>query len=702
MTNKLVMNYYKTIDKIQKRPSIKAIRNGLVNMIPVLIIGAFSLILKTFPIKGYQTFINTFANGFILNLFDFIYQATFGVLAVYMTFSISRSYMKFKADPDTVHGGAILASILCFFILSGAYLPGFGLDKMGPKAMLPAIISGLGASSLYLLFYRLFNKKMRLSFAAGSDRNFNRMLSTFIPISLVAISFALTNIIITRIFKTDSFHDLYINILNNLFSYGGDKPGFFKGFFFVLLSSILWFFGVHGSDALEGVMQTVFVPGLLENQAAIAAGAQPTAILSKQFFDCFVLMGGCGATICLLIAILLFSQNRSRRGLGITASFPMIFNINELMVFGLPIIFNPIMLIPFLVTPLVCYSISYLATAIGIVPMIATEIEWTTPVLLGGYLATNSITGALLQLFNICVGVLIYVPFVRILDKESERNSRQMYNEFIKYYIDNEQMLQSETLIDLNSVYGNYAKELCAELKHDLVENIRFFYQPQYDYTGKCVGVEALLRWKHPEHGFLYPPLVIKLAKECGVLTRFEEEVFLHVLKERDEVIEKYGKGISLSINISGDTITNSEFIQFLKQQDKVDPFMGKNVHIEVTERAALSLDDKTYIALKELKDLGIGLEIDDFSMGQTSIQYLKYNLFDCLKIDGSLVSGLTTSQNCREIISSITELTSALNIYVIAEFVETEEQKEILHSIGCDRYQGWLYSKAVPLNEEE
>ena len=99
---------------------------------------------------------------------------------------------------------------------------------------------------------------------------------------------------------------------------------------------------------------------------------------------------------------------------------------------------------------------------------------------------------------------------------------------------------------------------------------------------------------------------------------------------------------------------------------------------------------------------MGIELSIDDFSMGSTSIQYLKNNLFDELKLDGSLVKGLKTNENCREIIKSITSLASSLDLIVIAEYVETEEDRKSLHEVGCDRYQGYLYSPAVFLSDKK
>lgn len=688
------------IRRLEQTTAVRAVRSGLVNMIPVLIIGAFALVVKTFPVEDYQTFIATLAGGFFLKLFDLIYSATFGVLSVYMTFSISRSYMKITADAESVHGGAMVASLLSFFILAGSDLADFGLDSMGPKSMFLAILTGLGASSLYLALDRFFRRRRRYLFANGVDREFNRMLSTLFPIALVALTFALFNEAIVRIFSVDSCRSLLALLFDKLFSYG--KTGFFKGFFFVLLSSVLWFFGIHGSDTLEGVMQNYFVPGLAENQAAIAAGGAPSVILTKQFFDCFVLMGGCGATICLLIAILIFSRNRARRGLGLTAAFPMIFNINELMVFGLPIIFNPIMLFPFLAVPLVCYSTAYVALATGLVPLISESVEWTTPILLGGFRATGSVAGALLQVVNVTFGVLIYLPFVRFSDRQIAAANREHYATFIKFFKENEQDLNTVRLTELGDVYGDFAKGLCAELRHGMGRQIALAYQPQYAYDGHCIGVETLLRWRHPVHGILYPPLVIKLAEEAGFLHTLEEIVLTRALADRPELLARFGPDIKLSVNVTGTTVVTPRFLQFCREQNEKSPFKGQNICIEVTEQAALAVNEETHRALAALREMGLLLAIDDFSMGQTSVHYLKDSMFDIIKLDGSLVQGLFTHQNCREIVSSITQLANSLDLMVLAEFVETEEQREVLHEIGCDYYQGYLYSPAVFLNEQK
>ncbi|MBR4770074.1 MAG: PTS sugar transporter subunit IIC/EAL domain-containing protein [Clostridia bacterium] len=674
------------VRNIEQLTFVRAVRGGLVNMIPVLIIGAFALVFRFLPIDGYRHFIETFAGGVLDKIFLYVNSATFGVLSVFMTYSISRSYMKVKADPDTVNGGAVFASLLAFFLLAGAFLDDFGSVQLGVKSMVLAIVAGLGASALYLKADRFFRRRRTYLFSPGADREFNRMLASFLPILVVAVTFGVLNTLILHISHAESIHALYIRAMNALFSPGGENPGFFKGFFFVLVSSVLWFFGVHGSDALEGVMDTYFKNGL-ENGA----------ILSKEFFDCFVLMGGCGTTICLLIALLAFSRNRAQWRLGLTAAFPMVFNINELMVFGLPIVFNPIMLIPFLTVPLACYSVSYLAVYSGIVPHIANTIDWTTPILLGGYKACG-IRGLLLQLVLVLIGVAIYYPFVRLLDRESERNSREHFSMFMDFFREHEQDLQNKRVTDLDNVYSDVAKSLCADLRDGLSRHMTLYYQPQYHYDGRCVGVEALLRWKHPVHGILYPPLVIKLATESNILARFEEAVIEKALSERPAILAKFGPDVKLSINVTGGTIATPRFVQFCRKLNEQSPFKGKNVCLEVTEQTALDLGDGTREQLNELRRMGLLLAIDDFSMGQTSLHYLKDSVFDVIKIDGSLVRGLNTSQNCREIISSITTLSRSLSLPVIAEFVETAEQREILHEIGCDSYQGYLYSPAVPV----
>ena len=291
---------------------------------------------------------------------------------------------------------------------------------------------------------------------------------------------------------------------------------------------------------------------------------------------------------------------------------------------------------------------------------------------------------------------------MRILDRKAEENAKRGFDDFITFFKQNEQELSSVRLSERGDIYGDFAKALIVEFRHDLKKRLRLFYQPQYHYDGHVVGVEALLRWEHPVHGMIYPPLLVKLAEEGEFLPELEEAVLSLAIAERPKVIERFGKDAKLSVNVTGTTVVTPRFMQFCRQLNASDPFAGKNICVEVTEQAALSFNDKTISALRQLKDMGIMLAIDDFSMGQTSIHYLKDNLFDVIKLDGSLVRGMFEHSNSREIISSIINLADSINLTVLAEYVESDEQRDMLHEVGCNIYQGYLYSPALPLDERK
>lgn len=686
------MNKY--IQKLENSIVVKTIRAGLINLMPILMIGAFALVLKTFPFNPYQTFISGIFNGLLVDMMDVVFSATFGMLSVYMTICLSRAYTRITAEKKASPIGITASALITFFILIGVNQESLSLDDTGAKSMFLAVVSGIGASALYVKVYHLMHKDKSSIMTAGADKDFNSALQAILPIAVIVTAVALFSSLTNQIFHVDSLRELTIMAFNKLFT--DSRPTFGDGFLFVLLSSLLWFFGIHGSDVLEDVMQNVFAPGLEINQQAVMAGAEPTQVLSKQFFDCFVLMGGCGAAVSLLLAILIFSRNRSRKELGRASILPMLFNINEIIIFGLPIIYNPTMLLPFLLVPLTCYTTSYFAISSGLVPMITGSVEWTTPVILGGYLATNSVAGSLLQLFNITLGMMIYAPFIKKLDKVSEEENKKAYKDFLEFFREREDDFENKKIIERDDIYGIFARELTSDLRHLYKSGITMYYQPQYNHGGKCVGVEALLRIEHPVYGQIYPPIVIKLAKDGAFLFDIEKAVMLNVLDNLDAIHKKYGKDIHISFNITGTTVTDDKFIDFCDSVKK--SVKGQNLCIEVTEQTALILNDDTTHKLQRLHDIGFKLAIDDFSMGHTSIVYLQNDLFDFIKLDGSLVKGLNTQNNCKEIIRTITRLADSLGITVIAEYVENEELRDSLHEIGCDYYQGWLYSPAVRL----
>lgn len=151
-----------------------------------------------------------------------------------------------------------------------------------------------------------------------------------------------------------------------------------------------------------------------------------------------------------------------------------------------------------------------------------------------------------------------------------------------------------------------------------------------------------------------------------------------------------------ISMNVTVDTLKSEVFADFLRQH----PVPKGRYCIEVTEQNTLLLDEAMRQRLKEFKDLGYSLAVDDFSMGSTSLKYLQSSQFELVKLDGSLVKNARVNASGRQIIQSILYLAQSMNFTVIAEYVETAELRDLLKELGCTHYQGYLYSPAVPLKQ--
>jgi len=675
------------------------IRSSLIMMIPVLLIGSISLTLKSFPIQGYQDFINTFGGGIIANFFSLIYSATFGILSVYACISIAICYtLRISKDKGQTFG-PIIAVLVSFFIISGTFENGtLNTEGLGAGGMFMAVICAFFSSWLYDVISGKMNKSMRL-FTEGDDEVLRNALVSLAPIAIVAIIAALINSISLLVFDGDNLHMAFANGLSYIFADMGRNLGSMLLFEFFV--HILWFFGIHGNNVLEPVCQDLFATAIEDNQLLLEQGMEATEIYSKTFLDVFVNMGGSGSAMCLLIAILVFSHRKSNRKMGVMAAVPGFFNISELITFGLPIVFNPIFFIPFMIVPMVMTLTSTLAIQMDLVPVATQYVEWTTPIFLSGYLATDSIAGSILQLVNLVIGVLIYAPFVKLFDKEMIRDANQKMDKLVDLLKRSEETREVIRVLSLRDVGGMVARHLAEDLQTQLIDRKPImYYQPQYNDKHECIGAEALLRWNHSIYGMIYPPLVIQVAEESGKLIELEKNIFVTIMESMPELTKALGDDIKISVNVTGTTIQSDEFEKFLVQLSKDYPRYNNRIVIEITEQAALTIKEELIDRLTRIAKRGYGFAIDDFSMGSTSIKYLQTNVFNLIKLDGSITRVILKNRRSKDIISSITKLSSDLGIDVLAEYVETEEQRQALEEVGCYLYQGWLYSPAVPIEK--
>lgn len=358
------------------------------------------------------------------------------------------------------------------------------------------------------------------------------------------------------------------------------------------------------------------------------------------------------------------------------------------------------MIIPFMITPMFCYVTAFGATVVGIVPPVTKDVVWSIPVIISGYVATGSIRGSILQIFMIIVDVGIYYPFLKVNMRTQEEYAKEQMLAVVQLLQEKEENNENVDLLSQSNRKGQITRMLRHDLERAIEKDELFMlYQPQMDSDGRCIGAEALLRWEHPLYGFIYPPLIMYLAKDGGMLERLERRIIQKAVAAIADVKREVAGDFKISINLTAKSLLwdVDKYIEENLEAYKVDPSL---LWIEITEQDVLSKASKVMNKLERLKEKGHVLMIDDFGMGHTSILYLQSSQFGVVKIDGSLVKGIMDNTTNQQIVSSIVSLADNLGVKTLAEFVETEEQRDKLLELGCRWYQGYLYMRPVPLEE--
>ncbi|MGL5259069.1 MAG: EAL domain-containing protein [Lachnospiraceae bacterium] len=671
---------------------IKIIQQALIMLLPILTIGSFALVFRSLPIVVYQEFIKTFLDGLIFDILGTIYNATFNALSVFTSICIGVIFAQEYEIVKEHKNSLFVVALMSYLIVCGLGTEGFDSSYLGGLGMPMAIIWSLIGLYIYYLIIH-YQKKFILG-SDGSTLALNGALNLMIPILIVATILATINQLVVRTFDINNLCELFYVTLSNSFLVLG--PTFIGGIIYIFFTNFFWFFGLHGSNMIEIASRNVFIVAQENNIAALANGLQPTEIYTKTFFDLYVYMGGCGTLLGFGIALLCYIYKHKERKLPAITIFPMLFNINEIMLFGFPIIFNPVMFIPFIATPIITFIIAAIATSSGLVPMVVHSVNWTTPIILGGYYATESILGSLLQLVNLMVATIIYYPFIKFYHENKSIDLITNFKKLLKYYFKMVKHENEEYITELNGPLGKLALQLLFDLKEAIKNNtLEIHYQPLEHVDLGIFGAESLLRWNHPQFGYIPPNLAIQLAKEGNFLDLLEREIFRTI---KNDIIH-LDIPLIISINISSTSLQNSLFIDYVIELFQNTTTEDIKICIEISESSDIFNTEDSYPLLDRLKDAGFSIAIDDFTMGKTSVKALAKYHIDYIKFDGQIIKDIT-EQKTQDIISSIIELTNKLGLYVIAEYVETETQAKILKKINCPRHQGYLYSKPLKLQD--
>ncbi len=241
-------------------------------------------------------------------------------------------------------------------------------------------------------------------------------------------------------------------------------------------------------------------------------------------------------------------------------------------------------------------------------------------------------------------------------------------------------------------------------IRHALKEKQLFIvYQPQLENMhNQLIGMEALIRWRHPERGLIPPLEFIKIAEQSSLINQIGEWVLEATCKQMRAWLDKKFKVPRVSINISARHLRSDNLIKMLSAIPAKYAITPSMLCIEITEYALLEEVDIVKNNMRLIKDLGFGISLDDFGMGHSSLLYLKRWAVDEVKIDRSFVEGLVNSEEDRVIVKAIVALGDALGLDLIAEGVENQEQADILIASGCKKVQGYFYSPPIEAKEME
>jgi PTS system cellobiose-specific IIC component len=427
--------------KIGAQRHLVAVRDAFVGMIAITMVGAFAVLFNNLGgvFKWYDKFlINIFGAGW-KTLGGNIWWATFAFMALYLVIGVSNKLARSYGDDGFE---AMFIALACFLILIPQMAnvsiipPGakdailgqnwglVALSYVNQNALFTGIIVAIIATEIFVRLTKVKHLIIKLPEAVppAVSRAFAKLIPGMVTIFIFGVFGVLFNIAAKMAFNDWLFKILVMPLTNV-----ADTLGF--ALLIVFLQQLFWSFGLHGANILLGIQSPIMLKLAADNLALFNAHATTGyAVFAGNFLDVYVWLGGSGATLGLLIAIAIAS--RERRKLLKLFVGPSIFEINEPVIFGLPIVLNPIFIIPFIIGPLIMTAIAYIATSIGLVAPCVSLVPWVMPPIVGAYFATGAhISGAVLAAVNLVISVVIYMPFLIAADKIDRKKFGIVSNE---------------------------------------------------------------------------------------------------------------------------------------------------------------------------------------------------------------------------------------------------------------------------------
>lgn len=401
--------------KMTSNRYLSAIKEGFFGSTPILIAGSIFLLFTSLPFNGYAEFMTNIFGKKWMDFFYLPYQASFNLMSIYVVVGMARSLSKYYKVDEKL---AIALSFVGIFVLTPLIFTadgakGLPLDNFAAKGLFVCMI----ATAISIEIYRFCAQKgITIKMPDSVPQNVSNAFAAVIPAFAIILLF---DVLRTLFAMTDfgSAQQFIFTILQQpLQSLGGTLPATFIA---LLVESVIWCFGIHGSSIVSSVMNPIWYALSAENLAAVEAGIAMPNIVNYQFISFFVKLGGVGATLSLTLLCLFKSKSDQYKALGKLGIGASLFNINEPIIFGFPIVLNPMMMIPFVLSNVTVGVVTYAAIWSGLVPYInGVNLPYTIPVVISGFMLCGW-RGALLQVVLLLITGLIYYPFFKAQDKQA-------------------------------------------------------------------------------------------------------------------------------------------------------------------------------------------------------------------------------------------------------------------------------------------
>ncbi len=392
---------------------LKAISSGFVAIMAATIVGSIFTLICWLPIPGWTDWL--FATG-LYNILSLPSQVTIDILAIYAAFFIAYSLAnEYNVQP----GGAGLAGLLCFFLVTGratyvteaGAVSALGLDYLGSKGLFSAMIVGLIAARIYIFAVK---KNWTIKLPDSVPPNVGNAFSSLIPTGIATVVFLVVAGLMTLTPYGTFSNAVFTIIQSNLMRFMGNN--YFSYLFFELMAGLLWFFGLHGGNIVGSITQPIYTPLSLENLAAYQAGSKVMPNIISGAFSGAYTFGGIGSMFGMAILMCLFAKSKQYKMLGRLSLPTTLFFINEPLLFGMPVVLNPMFFIPLLLTPTICGSLTFIVMKIGLVQIpYGLQLPWTTPPLISGFLQ-GGFSLMIWQLLMILLSMVIWYPFFKMGD----------------------------------------------------------------------------------------------------------------------------------------------------------------------------------------------------------------------------------------------------------------------------------------------